>query len=207
MWEIIKKSSKDTEGFTLIELAVVIGIIAVLSAVIVPNMLSKMPERRLKSAARDMYSTLQKARLLAVKVNRVVWVTFDYGANPSFSIDVQEQLQSGDQQDTYKANEVKIFLSDYGGVSYGTASAVNDWDGDALSPPAKRIVFTKTGTMDISNTDIDKTTITNDDNRVADFPVNIYLDNEDNTICYAVSVEIYGSSRIQRYSAGSGWAQ
>lgn len=185
------KYSKGAAGFTLIELMVTVALVALLSAISLPGILGGLPEKRLKSAARDLYSTLQKARLLAVKINREVWVDFDYGSNPSFVIDVQENAG-----ESYAEDGVRLYLSDYGGVSYGTAGAATDWDSNVLPPasPTTRVVFTRTGTVDTAATI-----------PAATFPVNIYLDNESKTASYAVSVEIYGSSRILRYSPGSGW--
>ncbi|MCI5165630.1 MAG: prepilin-type N-terminal cleavage/methylation domain-containing protein [Candidatus Electrothrix sp. GM3_4] len=187
-----QKYSKGTAGFTLIELMVTVALVALLSAISLPGILSGLPEKRLRSAARDLYSTLQKARLLAVKINREVRVEFNYD-NSSFVIDVQEN--AGDLDGRYAKDEVTLNLSDYGGVSYGTAGATADWEDKVLPPadPTKLVVFTKTGTVNIEDT------------VPLAFPVNIYLDNESQTSCYAVSVEIYGSSRILRYSPGSGW--
>jgi prepilin-type N-terminal cleavage/methylation domain-containing protein len=186
------KYSKDAAGFTLMELMVTVALVALLSAISLPGILSGLPEKRLKSAARDLYATLQKARLLAVKINREVRVEFiDDGANSSFVIDVQENAG-----ESYAEDGVRLYLSDYGGVSYGTAGATADWEDKVLPPaaPTKLVVFTKTGTVDTLKTD-----------PLGTFPLNIYLDNESQTACYAVSVEIYGSSRILRYSPGSGW--
>jgi type IV fimbrial biogenesis protein FimT len=63
-------------GFTLWEMMTVIGIIAVLSTIAVPNFLGWIPKYRLSSAARDLLSALQYARLAAVKYNVDVQVVF-----------------------------------------------------------------------------------------------------------------------------------
>ena len=57
-------------GFTLIQLTVVIALLAILTAVGVPNFLSWLPKYRLKSAARDLYSNLHLAKMLAIKANK-----------------------------------------------------------------------------------------------------------------------------------------
>ena len=56
-------------GFSLIELLVVIVILGALMAIAVPNYLSYIPKSRLKTAARDLYSELQLAKMAAIKVN------------------------------------------------------------------------------------------------------------------------------------------
>ena len=67
-------------GFTLIELAVVIVLLAILAGVGVPNFLSWLPKYRLKIAARDLYSNLQLAKMSAIKANKDCRV--NYYTNP-----------------------------------------------------------------------------------------------------------------------------
>ncbi|MCI5165792.1 MAG: prepilin-type N-terminal cleavage/methylation domain-containing protein [Candidatus Electrothrix sp. GM3_4] len=71
------KLLRKTEGFSLVEILIVIAIIGILSAVVVPSFISGMPTRRLKSAARDLYGAMQQARLLAVKNNQNYTLIFD----------------------------------------------------------------------------------------------------------------------------------
>ena len=64
-------------GFTLVELMIGIAIISILVSVAVPAVINGwLPNYRLKSAARDLYSNLQKARLEAVKRNVDVIAVF-----------------------------------------------------------------------------------------------------------------------------------
>jgi prepilin-type N-terminal cleavage/methylation domain-containing protein len=202
MTKINKKYLKDIAGFTFMELMVVIAIVGVLSAISLPVIFRSLPEKRLKSAARDVHSALQKGRLLAVKRNRSVAVEFDYGANPSFVIEVQKQAADA----SYSDDQLSFSLSDYGGVDYGTADAVTDWDGNALpaTPSHKLLVtFTKTGTVNTAKTG---TVDAADNVTPGTFPVSIYLDNEQQDVCYGVFVEIHGSPIIRRYSNG-GWQE
>lgn len=80
----IKGILKRQTGFTLIELMVVIGIIAIMAGFAVPAIMNWLPNYRLKAAARDLYSNMQKAKLEAVKRNKDVIIIFTPGAyNPS----------------------------------------------------------------------------------------------------------------------------
>ena len=64
-------------GFTLVELMIVIVVIAILSAIAVPNIISWLPNYRLKAATRDLYSAAMKAKGAAVKRNLNCTLTFN----------------------------------------------------------------------------------------------------------------------------------
>ena len=66
-------------GFTLIELMIAIAIIAIATAIAVPNLIGWLPKHRLGTASRDILSVLQQARLRAVKENADVTVQFETG--------------------------------------------------------------------------------------------------------------------------------
>jgi prepilin-type N-terminal cleavage/methylation domain-containing protein len=76
---------KDS-GFTLIELMVVIGIVGILSAIAIPNYIQWMPKHRVGNAARTVMSTLEFARINAVKTNADVAVIFDW-ANERLTVE------------------------------------------------------------------------------------------------------------------------
>ena len=64
------------DGFTIMELMVVLCIIAILSALAVPSILNWLPGHRLRSAATDLHDNMQRVRLAAVKDNTSISVNF-----------------------------------------------------------------------------------------------------------------------------------
>ncbi len=83
---------QKTSGFTLMELMITIAIIAIMSALVIPNLMSWFPQYRLNVAAREMVSTIQMARLKAIKGNTDIVVAVNVGAD---SITVFEDNGAG----------------------------------------------------------------------------------------------------------------
>ena len=75
------KLMQKNAGFTTMELMVVIAILAITSAIAIPNFFSWMPAKRLQSATAEVQSALQAARLRAVKENICVTIKFDTGSD------------------------------------------------------------------------------------------------------------------------------
>jgi prepilin-type N-terminal cleavage/methylation domain-containing protein len=94
---------KDS-GLTLIEVMVVIGIIAILAALAVPNFNNWIPKRRLSAASQDILSAMQYARSMALKDNASVGLLFD-DVNDMYSVFVDNgaganagnAIQDGDE--------------------------------------------------------------------------------------------------------------
>ncbi|MCI5160553.1 MAG: type II secretion system protein GspH [Candidatus Electrothrix sp. AX5] len=182
------KLLRKTEGFSLIEILVVIAIIGVLSAIVVPSFISGMPTRRLKSAARDLYGAMQQARLLAVKNNQNC--TLRFGAT-SYYIDE-------DDDEVFDAGEKEVKLSIYNDVQFGSGTAPTSPDqlrriGAHSSSKASSITFISAGTAEFSPD------LINGDNTV-------YLQNINNpSKSFAVSVQLSGASKISRFDGHGEW--
>lgn len=96
---------RNDAGITLFELMVVVGILAILAGIAVPSYISWLPNYRLRSAADDVQSTLQNARLRAVRENAIVRVNFNF-ANDTYLafIDNGANADNGTQE----ADEVMV---------------------------------------------------------------------------------------------------
>ncbi|GAI18719.1 unnamed protein product, partial [marine sediment metagenome] len=70
---------RKNSGFTFLELMVVIGIVGLLAAIAVPNLISRLPKYRVGSAARNVISAVEFARMQAIRENDFVYVNFVYG--------------------------------------------------------------------------------------------------------------------------------
>jgi prepilin-type N-terminal cleavage/methylation domain-containing protein len=68
-------------GFTLIELMVTIGVLAIMASIAIPVFSRWLPGYHLKTAARDVFSNMQLAKLEAVKRNTDCIVTIDTDQN------------------------------------------------------------------------------------------------------------------------------
>ena len=81
--EIMHKNS----GFTITELMVTIAVVAILASLAIPNFIDWLPNYRLRSGAEEIQSTLQFARITAIKRNATATVAFDI-ANETYRASV-----------------------------------------------------------------------------------------------------------------------
>ncbi len=90
-----QEEMKNSKGFTLIEVLIVIAMIGILSAIAIPNYINWLPNYRLKGAARDLYSNMQKVKLEAVKRNTDVGIAFTTVVFPALGGSYQAFVDDG----------------------------------------------------------------------------------------------------------------
>ncbi len=111
---------KNKSGFTLVELIVAFGILAVLMVVAIPNFSVWKANTQLKDAANDLYNTMQRAKMGAISKNRDWRVTFNTSGGTYSLID----SVNGTLDDADDITVETINLNTYGsGVGYGHGAA------------------------------------------------------------------------------------
>jgi len=108
-----KLSRRDLEkGFTLVEIMVVVVIISIMALFAAPELINYGPNMRVKAAARDLHTNLQRMKIDAIKRNRdvvmdistVTCVDNDEGGGYQIHVDnddggVEEWLTFADDND------------------------------------------------------------------------------------------------------------
>jgi type IV fimbrial biogenesis protein FimT len=158
MKNTVRMREKES-GFSLIELLVIMVIFAILAAIAIPAFSSWLPNYRLRQAARDVYSNLQRAKVNAIKSNSEWRIYFDTSVNPG-----RYFLCSGPGVNGAWENPpilggddtvaMTFNLSTYDDVDFGNGSAATGIDGWAFGAPISYATpvanFTSRGTVDLT---------------------------------------------------------
>ncbi len=118
---------KKNSGFTLMEVMVTIGIIAIMSAIAIPNYISWLPKHRMSGATRDVYSAMQYARMRAVKEKTRVTISFSIGTD-DYTVFIDDGRGGGiannniaDGTETVKTGQMPVDV-DLFNAAFGAAS-------------------------------------------------------------------------------------
>jgi len=80
-----KKIIVCKSGFTLFEMIMVLAVIGTLSAIVISNLDSWLPDYRLRSAARSIVSLMQETKLRAVKEDATAAMQLDFTNDTYFA--------------------------------------------------------------------------------------------------------------------------
>ena len=131
---------RNNKGFSLMELMTVIGILAILCAIAIPGFIGWRSKAQLSRAARDVYSSFQKAKMASVRRNENCGIKFrahdyviymDFNLNFDFDAGTDEVIQT-------------INWSEYPGVKLDPGEG-GDGDGLTFANPDFGIVFASDG--------------------------------------------------------------
>ncbi len=178
---------KKKNGFTLLEIVVVVCLIGIVSAISAPGLMRAIPGVALKSAANDLLSDMRFARSLAVRNQENVTITFDLvGGSYTISTVV---LPPGAGLDPIKT----VNLSNYrGGIRFGVGEASVTADTPPITIPGG-FLFANFGGGD---------SVTFTRNGMCANLGYVYLCNENSDISYAAVLSSLAGVVILRKTSG-----
>lgn len=189
-----RKKTRNS-GFTLVELGVVLAVLSIMAMLTIPNFDSWRTNMLMKSASRDLYSTLQEARLLAIKNNDDTAVVFDTANNRYHLCDGQgadgswtganDALGTGDNSIVRTGDLTSDNLTvQYGSgiVPAGNSVSGGALPGDGITYASNCVTMNSRGTGKAGY---------------------VYIEDGDSTLAYAVGTQSSGLIRLLKWDGGT----
>ncbi len=101
------KARSNPEGFTLIEMIIVLVILSVITALVAPRLIQSLSRMNVETTARRVASALRLARSLAVTEKITYLATFDINADMLTIFSYQQTPEEGDSQEPEANRGVK----------------------------------------------------------------------------------------------------
>ena len=121
-------------GFTMLELVVIIAIFMILVLVAIPGFSRWLPNYRFRAATRDLFSNFQHAKLTAIKRHRTCAITFNQDIGGTI-YDYVVYVDTGNDLELDAGDEVLtnvLFSERYEGVIFDTSKGGGDGIDDTI---------------------------------------------------------------------------
>ena len=211
----------NENGFTLVELMMVVSILLLITSLSIYNLMGELPSYRLRSTANKLAATIQYLKIRAVTTNRIAWLEVNYGTTdnhyftgyvddpPGGAITSAEyensKLDFPDIVSTVPCFKLPPTISF--GFPAGFSSGIGP-DGSAFPGTGNFITtYDAGGSSDggfIGYRPTAVPVINPTANATPGTAMGIYLTNTLNE-GYAVSVQITGRVRVWKWSTSGGW--
>ena len=145
-------NDRNTKGFTLIELIVVVALVTVMSVMAFPTFAGWIARARLRDAARTVYSDMQLARIRAIETGAQWRISFAPEKGTYMVVDPGTDMILDTKDDVEKI--VNIFETRKG-ISFGTAQGAipgASEPADGVSFNGNRVTFLPIGSADRGGT-------------------------------------------------------
>lgn len=119
------KNNTGQRGLTLVELMIGISILGIITAVGATTLLAHLPTMRLKSASRDLFSTMTQAKTEAIRRGENVTVLFNFPVNGyTMFLDRGSGVPANDNNEVVDPGETILFIQPAlpAGVSFNGAT-------------------------------------------------------------------------------------
>jgi prepilin-type N-terminal cleavage/methylation domain-containing protein len=120
---------RQNRGYTLIEVMTVIAIIGISTSITIPNVIGWLPKYRLRSGAEEIQSTLQLARLGAIKQNTDATVNFNAINHTFVAAIAGKTIKSGRMPSGITIDSITIPSSK---VQFDSRGLANTWIGNIV---------------------------------------------------------------------------
>lgn len=188
---------KKRTGFTIIELLIVIVITAVIATIAIPNFMSWRTGMYVKAAARDLYSSIQETRMMAINTNSTLAIVFDTTNNRYYRCDdpgTDGNWDSvGDTTGTGDNNKIQTYdLSYQGRVQYSLGAVTGGTSVPGGVFPADGISYTTPNNV-----------LTINSRGITTAAGYVYLENQAATRSYALGTTTSGRVKLWKWDGGN----